>query len=299
VASCDVQGRFVRRDDFVPVVNDMEGEDREGWYFEYHNIYCDVINPLSHVVSPDAASALVGALNFRLGRFYLPLGLNLQTDTHGTVLQLSNEENLGFERDWYAGFWGGIGRYAKYDLYYLTGSGYDLEYHGQSGMIGLRVGTSAALTNEYGVEAGIAGLAGQRLSSHGGESVDTEPIDIVRYGPDLRYTLPTTWGSFSLTNEINGGLDDGNRVLMDLHQLGYLHNSRRYGTNVQWRRIWRESGDDADTAASAIFYDITYYLSNDLGSSNLHWLNVDVEQKLEHGDSGGGVVVSLQYYRYW
>jgi hypothetical protein len=31
---------------------------------------------------------------------YLPFGLNLQTDTHATLQQLSNDRNFGFERDW-------------------------------------------------------------------------------------------------------------------------------------------------------------------------------------------------------
>ena len=37
VASFDFQGRFVRRDGYNPVPNDMEGATRPGWAFEYHN----------------------------------------------------------------------------------------------------------------------------------------------------------------------------------------------------------------------------------------------------------------------
>src|SRR6478672_13231664 len=39
VASFDFQGRLVRRDGYNPVVNDMEGAQRPGWAFEYHNLY--------------------------------------------------------------------------------------------------------------------------------------------------------------------------------------------------------------------------------------------------------------------
>ncbi len=49
IASFNVQGRFVRRDGFNPVLNDMEGENRQGWAFEYHNLYLDfynILNPL-------------------------------------------------------------------------------------------------------------------------------------------------------------------------------------------------------------------------------------------------------------
>jgi hypothetical protein len=49
IASFNFQGRLVRRDGFVPVLNDMEGQNRRGWAFEYHNFYVDffnVFNPL-------------------------------------------------------------------------------------------------------------------------------------------------------------------------------------------------------------------------------------------------------------
>ncbi|MEK6632822.1 MAG: hypothetical protein AABY94_05850, partial [Nitrospirota bacterium] len=106
LASIDFQGRLVRRDGFNPVQNDMEGQGRPGWAFEYHNAYLDLYNVLNPLLSDEQRSATVGHFNLRAGRFYVPFGLNLQTDTHGTVLQLSNDRNFGFERDWYTGFWG-------------------------------------------------------------------------------------------------------------------------------------------------------------------------------------------------
>lgn len=105
-AGVDFQGRLVRRDRFVPVQNDMEGVRRDGWWFEYHNAYLDLYNALDPFLSEDQQSRQVGRFNLRAGRFYVHFGLNLQTDTHGTILQLSNEQNFGFERDWYAGLWG-------------------------------------------------------------------------------------------------------------------------------------------------------------------------------------------------
>ncbi|GAB1352664.1 hypothetical protein MASR1M12_13950 [Erysipelotrichia bacterium] len=58
----------------------------------------------------------------------------MQTDTHATILQLSNDRNFGFERDWYAGFWGSVNRNLNYDLYYMLGSGYDLIDKGRKGL---------------------------------------------------------------------------------------------------------------------------------------------------------------------
>jgi hypothetical protein len=44
LASFNFQGRLVRRDGFVPVRNDMEGQARPGWALEYHNAYVDLYN---------------------------------------------------------------------------------------------------------------------------------------------------------------------------------------------------------------------------------------------------------------
>lgn len=94
VASFNMQGRLVRRDGFNPVLNDMEGEYRRGWAFEYHNLYLDFYNVLNPLLSDEQKGKSLGRFNVRAGRFYVPFGLNLQTDTHGTVLQLSNDRSF-------------------------------------------------------------------------------------------------------------------------------------------------------------------------------------------------------------
>ena len=114
-----------------------------------------------------SAGQNVGRFNFRAGRFYVPFGLNLQTDTHGTVLQLSNERNFGFERDWYTGFWGAINKHLNYDAYYLTGSGYDLKFKGQSGLGALRISLANKYSSQYGLEGGVSVMAGERLAVRG------------------------------------------------------------------------------------------------------------------------------------
>src|SRR5437868_6411103 len=87
--------------------------------------------------------------------FHDTFGLNLQTDTHGTILQLSNEKNFGFERDWYTGLWGIISEDFNYDAYYLAGSGYDLKYKGQSGLAAARLSLSNKYSSENGIEGGL------------------------------------------------------------------------------------------------------------------------------------------------
>jgi hypothetical protein len=165
VASFDFQGRLVRRDGYNPVPNDMEGVGRQGWVFEYHNLYLDFYNVFNPLMGESGRARSVGKFNFRIGRFYVPFGLNLQTDTHGTLLQLSNGDNFGFDRDWYAGFWGAINKHLNYDAYYLAGSGYDLKFKGQSGLGAVRISLSNKYSSEYGLEGGISVIGGERLAA--------------------------------------------------------------------------------------------------------------------------------------
>jgi hypothetical protein len=277
LASFDFQGRLVRRDGFNPVMNDMEGASRRGWAFEYHNLYADFYNVFNPVMSDAAKSENVGRFNLRMGHFYVPFGLNLQTDTHGTVLQLSNEENFGFERDWYAGFWGRINQHFNYDAYYLAGSGYDLKFKGQSGLAAVRVSLANQYSSRYGLEGGVSVIAGQRLDMN-----DT-PLKTQRIGIDARYRHPAPNGLVTFTTELSGGRDARDSVYMQLYQAEYLRASRRWGLASQFRRRGSES---------AAIGEFAWYFRNDVAGSNVHSIRLNVERRATH------TVVALQYYLY-
>jgi hypothetical protein len=266
VASFDFQGRLVRRDGFNPVQNDMMGAMNPGWSFEYHNLYADIYNVVG-----------IGKVNFRAGHFYVPFGLNLQTDTHGTVLQLSNESNFGFERDWYAGVWGSINRHLNYDAYYMAGSGYDLKFKGQSGLGAVRVSLSNRFSSDHGLEGGVSVIAGERLDEM------NRPLKTSRVGVDGRYRRAARGGSLAFTTELSGGRDARERVLADLNQVEYLRASRRWGVAGQYRHIHGEA-----TVAG----EFTWYFRNDVAGSNEHWLKLNVAQ------GSTRTVVTLQYYFY-
>jgi hypothetical protein len=302
LASFNFQGRLVRRDGFNPVMNDMEGEHRRGWSFEYHNFYLDLYSVFNPLMSSERRGANVGRFNLRAGRFYVPFGLNLQTDTHGTVLQLSNDRNFGFERDWYTGFWGSINRHVNYDLYYLAGSGYDLKFKGQRGLGALRLSLSNKYSSEYGLEAGFSLLQGERLyaatrlrAPSMAMSPDiSAPIDTERVGVDARYrrTIPT--GLLTFTTELSRGRDASTNISSQLHQAEYTHSSRRWGAATQYRlfneKSWRKE--------SSVIGELTWYLRNDVGNSNLHWIKLNVETQLERLQGRPDTIVTLQYYFY-
>lgn len=286
-AAFNFQGRLVRRDRFVPVQNDMEGMHREGWWFEYHNAYLDLYNVLDPLLSEEQQGRQVGRFNVRAGRFYVPFGLNLQTDTHGTILQLSNEQNFGFERDWYAGLWGSANESVNYDAYYMAGSGYYPKWEGQKGLTALRLSLANRFSNEYGLEGGLSGLTGERLENH-------MPLATRRAGIDGRWRHGVPTGLFTGTAELSGGKDDMD-VLTQLYQAEYLHASRRWGVASQYRRFWKDGrGTDA-----SIIGELSWYFRNDVGNSNLHWVKLNVERKHQAATMPRDVIVALQYYRYW
>ncbi len=304
LASFNFQGRMVRRDGFLPVWNELEGQNRPDWFFEYHNFYLDLYNALNPVLGQAGRGQHVGRFNIRAGRFYVPFGINLQTDTHGTVLQLSNEQNFGFERDWYAGFWGRLNRHFNYDAYYVVGSGYDLKFKGQKGLAALRLSLSNQYSYEHGLEGGFSLLGGERLVSGGMARNDNGMseagnsllrVETKRAGFDGRYRRAVPRGSLTLTSEVSGGSDARNAVSLQLHQAEYLRSSRHWGVAAQYRRFWRDAvGTDA-----SLIGEVSWYFRNDVGNSNLHWIKLNIERPTERAGIRPGLIVALQYYYYW
>jgi hypothetical protein len=302
VASFDFQGRFVRRDGYNPVPNDMEGATRPGWAFEYHNFYLDLYNVANPVLADHARSRNVGRFNFRAGHFYVPFGLNLQTDTHGTLLQLSNGDNFGFERDWYAGFWGAINRHLNYDIYYMAGSGYDLAFRGQRGLAAVRLSLSNQYSSKYGWEGGISAITGKRLwqsmpvsgMSKPATLPQPVPLQTQRIGIDARYRHVAPGGLLTFTMELSVGRDARDPVLMQLGQLEYLRSSRRWGLATQYRRFSR----DGLGVNEAIIGEFSWYFRNDVAGANSHWIKLNVEHQLQYFAGAPATIVTLQYYFY-
>src|SRR5581483_962377 len=301
--SLDVQGRLVWRNNFIETIDDMEGAHRDGWTFEVHNLYADLYNVLDPFLGDAAQAEMLGKVNFRVGHFYVPFGLNLQTDTHGTVLQLSNDRNFGFERDWYAGFWGSMTPDVDYDVFYLLGSGYEMSFRGQTGMIGPRLSLSNGWRNDVGLEGGVSFLCGQRVSRDAVErspqvAAEAEPgaiVDTIRLGLDARYTLPTSAGQFSVTMELSVGRDESDRIFTQLYQLDYLARDRQWGCSAQYRRFWQDlSGTGMKDADASIIGEIAWYFRNDLSGAFLHSLRLNVERQLERQMGERATVVTFQ-----
>ena len=280
IAAFDFQARLVRRDGYNMVPNEMDGLGRQGWAFEYHNLYLDLYNVLGHSRRP-------GRFNFRIGHSYVPFGLSLQTDTHGTLLQLSNGDNFGFDRDWSAGLQGSLNHSLDYNASYLTGSGYDLTWKGQTGLAALRLALSNRFSSNYGLEGGLSLIEGSRLDP-------ILPLRTQRIGIDARWRRTAPEGLLTFTTELSGGRDASDPVFTQLHQADYLHASRRWGLAAQFRDLHR----DAFGVNSSVIGEFTWYLRNDVANSNSHWIKLNVERQLANPAGPPRTLITLQYYFY-
>ena len=298
VASVDYQGRVVYRDHALDTAADPMGREASPWRYETHNAYVDIYNVFGEP----------GRFNLRGGYFYQPFGLNQQTDTHGTLLQLSNDRLFGAERDWQTTMYGSLNENLDYVVGYLLGAGPDHKMAGQSGLGVARV----MLNNDWlftrGLEGGLSVAAGERVDPDAvmrSRSVhhDTRGDPVVstwRTGVDARKRLDSGVGPFTLTGEAAIGQDEEDQILSGLTQADWLHPGRRWGAAVQYLHLWQDvaSGAEDFTDARATSL-LTYYFKNDVGNANLHWISLGVERQVQVTDGPEDTLVMVQYYRYW
>ena len=285
VASVNYQGRGVYRDHILDTLTDPTGMDAGQWEYETHNAYVEVYNLLG---GP-------GRFSLRAGRFYLPFGLNSQTDTHGTLLQLSNDRLFGAERDWQLTAFGNATEHLDYMAGYVLGTGPDQKLDGQSGMAVGRVGLNNAFLFERGLEGGVSAAAGERIDPH---AVHRDGIQTWRMGADVRKRLDSDMGPFTLTGEGAAGEDGDSPVWSGLAQADWLHPGRQWGLAAQYFRFAREEegADSVDERASVV---ATRYFRNEVGNASLHWIALALEQQIRTPEGDEDAVASVQYYRYW
>lgn len=288
VASFNYQGRVVYRDHALRTAADPMGMDADPWTYETHNAYVDFYNLLGDP----------GRFNLRAGRFYLPFGLNAQTDTHGTLLQLSNDRLFGADRDWQVTAYGNASEHLDYLAGYVFGAGPDQKLDGQAGMAVGRIGFNNGYLFERGLEAGVSGAFGERLDPHAGSD---GPLRTWRLGADLRQRLDSEIGPFTLTGEAVAGEDEEATVWSGLAQADWLIPNRRWGAAAQYAYFEREPAGDGhgrgiDERAGAT---LTRYFRNDIGNAALHWIALGLEEQIQAPEGDGETVAMVQYYRYW
>lgn len=318
LASIDYQGRFVYRNHMLDTSADLMGHDASPWEYETHNAYFDVYNLLGEP----------GRINLRCGYFYQPFGLSQQTDTHGTILQLSNDRLFGSERDGQMLLYGTLTDDLDYLAGYLLGAGPDFKMTGQTGMGIVRVALNNDWFFRHGLEGGMSVAFGERISEYAMQRTGTSAtnshmlvawpdvpirsrvvrstilkdplIETFRAGLDVRKRIDSVVGPFTLTCEAAMGTDNGDPILSGLTQADWLNPGRRWGAAAQvqyFRRdVSEENGQAEDLRSSGV---LTRYFQNDVGNASLHWIALAVEQQFHSSGDPEDLLVMVQYYRYW
>ena len=284
LASVDYQGRLVYRDHVLDTAADPMGMDAGQWEYETHNAYAEFYNLLG---SP-------GRFNLRAGRYYVPFGLNAQTDTHGTLLQLSNDRLFGADRDWQLVAYGNATAHLDYLAGYVFGAGPDQKMDGQAGMAVGRLGLNSDFLYAHGLEGGLSAAYGQRLDPHAGGGI----LNTWRAGADVRKRIDSDLGPFTLTGEGAAGADDAEAVWSGLVQTDWLHPGRRWGVAAQYA-YFNRGGTEFHAVAEQASFVLTRYFRNDIGNSTLHWIALALEERLRSPEAGEDTLLALQYYRYW
>ena len=288
VAAINYQGRAVYRDHVLDTASDPMGMEAAQWEYETHNAYAEFYNLMGEP----------GRFNLRAGRFYLPFGLNARTDTHGTLLQLSNDRVFGTERDWQLTAHGNATEHLDYMAGYVFGAGAGQKLDGQAGLAVGRIGFGDSILFEHGLEGGLSAAVGERLDSHAGKE---DAIRTWRAGVDFRKRLDSGFGPFTLTGEGAAGEDDDATVWSGLAQADWLHSGRRWGLAAQYFYFEREhlEADHADEVDERVSLVLTRYFRNDVGNSSLHWIALGLEQQIQTLEGDEDALVTVQYYRYW
>lgn len=311
IASLNLQANLNYRYHYLKTMSDDMIADvgYTGWDLHIHNAYADFYNILGRA----------GEVNLRVGRFYIPFGLNGQTDTHATFMQLTNGRNFGYNRDLMVGGYGALNDHLNYDLAYTLGDGMDSSHKGQTGLLVTRLSLANQWNYERGLEGGVSAAYGERRSEHAvmlsqsvAESADEGAVvDTWRLGLDARLKVPATSGVITITTESSVGADERDDVASSMLQFGWLSSNRVWGTDLAIFEYWQNRKQEAhhtmnsqNSAASnhdtTGVFNVTYYLDNDVSGSKLQWLSFGVERHLKRMiDEEYRTVYTVQYYRYW
>jgi len=222
-ASALVQLRFVQYAHEYMLVNTtpMPPSHVEGIYdgkIELHDAYFKYSGPFK------------GQLNFRIGHFDVPFGLEENTDTHSTLVQLISMRNIGFKKDWGLSI---LGEFPKFDYNFsLTrGSGVEFIDKGDNFLLSGRIGTPSTenfviglsvLYGEVRDPMGIMrGMHMANMTSYYFNDTTRPGDDIVRrYRVGVDGTL--LYGPYTFKSELALGEDVNQDVINGLAEVNYL-----------------------------------------------------------------------------
>lgn len=148
-----------------------------------------------------------GKVNFRIGHFEVPYGIEQVIATNGTLHQYMQPQNLGVKADWGVSVNGLLPQF-EYEVGLTRGSGNEWENNGDSYVFAGRIGSA----RERNVVLGLSAMTGEVIKGTGPDTVKRK-----RVGVDAQWHIR----SFTLLGEVSTGENDEQDILNGLAELGW------------------------------------------------------------------------------
>ena len=203
-------------------------------------------------------------LNFRIGHFEIPFGLEHVINTNGTLRDYLHGQNLGVKADWGISVNGSL-PLIEYEISASRGSGNAWESRGDPYVFAGRVGTH----NNRNIVVGVSAMEGDVYS----RSSPGEVVDRNRVGLDLRWYL----GRYGVFAEHSIGEDEGSDVKSSLVELNFTNSDAAWLSYVQYITVSRDTASghqNRNTALKAGIkwdwsrrWDVSAQVSHDINKS--------------------------------
>ncbi|HDZ77201.1 MAG TPA: hypothetical protein ENH41_03865 [Candidatus Omnitrophica bacterium] len=295
-ASALIQMRFVRYDHEYMLMNTtkMTPAHVDGMHtfeLEFHDAYFKY------------SGRFKGRLNFRIGHFDVPYGLEQNVDTHTTLMQLTAMRNVGFKKDWGFSIGGQLPK-MDYEFSFTRGSGAEYRDRGENYLFSGRLGTPA----DENFSIGLSGLYGEVIDEMGvmrGMKTGapniwfdntTKPGDDIikcwRIGLDSIYL----YGPFTFKEEVSYGEDVNQGVINGVLEIDYLFPGmdERLEAVFQVQSAYQDitaSGGDNDTF---MLLGLNYRISKEVTIQSTYRHDLQRLKNTENED-----IVAMQVYCYF
>jgi hypothetical protein len=267
-------GDFLTVDVQARLSHDSPSQSDDEWGFEIHNAWAEYKLGLGR--------------NVVFGHFSPAFGLEPELDTHGTVLQTLAMQDIGFKKDWGAGYRGILGPF-------------DLRAAGQLGS-GMGIQTrdgSFLLTAQLweppgdGFRYGLSVLAGRVLPSRGGWTVPApeyagEAVAKARLGAAAELLA----GSFDYRGEVTAGVNDDSAVAGILARGGYVPPSLQSLKVELQARAWSADLEQPRSLRASVTAGASFELTRTL--TLRAYVTHDIEEP--GGVDDTGVLVQIYYF---
>lgn len=230
-------------------------EIRPGWFDGEWEFVYRIFN-FNYAVLPR------GRLNFKIGHFEIPMGLEHPIDTNGTLRDYTHGQNIGVKADWGVSL-NGILKGAEYEVSLSRGSGNSWETEGDPYIAAGRISTPSYRNLIWGFSAMSGDIF---VHDSGGQTIEQR-----RVGVDMQWYV----NQYGLLGELSVGEREGQPTSTSLIELNRTANSGSWMAYAQFVYRTRDPDDRAREDATTVHlgakwdlsrWDLSVQLSRDVDS---------------------------------